>query len=414
MKIHDIIKNIAILVAAFLVTPAAFAYVCSPYMSATAGIDDGSWEFADHLVPTRIKDSRSRGADGYLSTGCDFVFGKFSLGTEFAAGISNSIFHRKSTVSFKLRFKNSFSLGLVPGYVYNGQEFFMRVMGTWEKLQFETTNPSYAGLDFNGYYPGATLGLGIVAPITPQFAIRSEYDYSYFSQISQGDQTNFKSISYRPEKEMFLMGVTYYFVPRFRLSHLKPLLQGFYLGTGFGRDLPTIMPKLSGLDQAGVVTEEPFGLKGWVNEVLAGYKVRFASRAIIGLESDASISDAFFKHSENPNDSYKYKLRQLYVLRGILGIVTSPSNDLFALGGPAYGHFIKTGGQTNSGLNFNKYFRGWQVGLGDQFALSSHLSGRLVFTYAQFRTMSSLATDGNTNRIKPLDERVVLNLIYTL
>lgn len=399
--------------AAALVAPSAWAFVCNPYLSVSAGRDLGSWRFSNELGSSDSNVDRLRGWSGNYFGGCDFVFNKFSIAAEVGGGAANSKVHIDSTNADSddyFEFHNYWAVGLVPSYSINGEQVFARIMAAWAKLQYKTDVTDQKVYRFNGYQDGGIFGVGILAPISGHFAIRNEYDHSFYSKISK--TASGSTLSWRPVQDVYTLGLTYYFESRFSHLQLSPLSHGLYFGIGGGRDLPSYYRKQ--ITSSNVVVTWRQGLHGWVAHSLLGYDFLPLGRFDFALESMASYSSAFYKEgiANNTPRSYQYYLKDMYALRAKVGVDSSASNELFVLGGGALAHFTKTGGE-RFGRNFDTYKPGWQIGLGDQFALTGHLSARLEGDYAKFESIKNVGNDGSNFRWSPTDERATMTLMYS-
>ncbi|PHQ79265.1 MAG: hypothetical protein COB66_07215 [Coxiella sp. (in: Bacteria)] len=402
-------KYLAGAVALFL-SHSASALICVPYVSVNASKLQGSWKLDDPVGGVMSKNDRLSGFGGDFFGGCDFQFGKFAVAAEFGGGVGDSRYHYDAAAASsddKYTFNHYYAIGILPSYDVNGQQLYVRIMAVWGKLRYETEIANHLAYQFNQYQSGGVFGLGILAPISSRFAIRNEYDYSYYSKVSKASGGS--TITWKPVRDSYMVGLNFYFMPRFDESQLKPLGHGFYLGLSGGRDIGSFERK----DTSANATWTQ-GINGWFGGLTTGYDHKLGSRIILGWDGQIDFSSANYKYVEhaNPTFDYNYYLRDSYALRGKFGIETSVSNELFALGGIVWGHFKKTGGE-NYGRNFNTYRPGWQVGLGDEFALSKHLSAQIEGTYAKFNSISNTGTDGGNYKWIPTDERASMSLIYT-
>lgn len=401
---------------ALTVAHSAFAVVCVPYLSAGASRDAGSWDFNNGRSGSaafKSMDDRASGWTGQLYAGCDFVFNKFALGAEFGGGLSNDEFrYRLDPTPTYRSFKNKgfFAFGVVPSYSLNGQLLYTRILATWGKLQYNTNNSSEINYQFNEYDSGGIFGFGVLAPISSRLAIKTEYDYSRYSRVSKDSAG--QRLSWKPSQDSYLMGLNFYFMPRFNENNLRSLMPGFYVGVGGGRDLVTINKRMLA---GGVYDYLSEGLTGWMGQLLTGYDFKLFRRMRLGAEARFSYSSAVYEYVE-PNSSsswsWKYRLREGYSILGKMGVDTSVSNDIYVLGGASWSKLIKSGGEAY-GNNFNKLDPGWLVGIGDQFSMTNHLSASIEGSYARYRKINIGGSSATDLRWTPSDERASVNLIYT-
>lgn len=408
------------LVLSSLMASQAYAFQAIPYVGAAFGRTDGSWKFNNARQNIISKYDRLLGFNGNFFAGYDLVFGKLALAGEVTAGTGNTRFTFDSTAANAndlFKFNNYFGFGLVPSYQINGQLLFSRVMMVWGKLQYETTITLQQQGEFSRYERGGLFGVGMLAPLSKRFALRTEYDWSLYGNVTTTASGGASMQWKRNMLDTMMMGLNYYFGDRFNTANLTRLAHGFYMGIGGSRDLPR-------LDERRITTtateDWKKGLSGLAGRVLAGFDFHphfrsSLSRVNLGVEATASYSNAEYKYTDIavPGNSYKFRMRDAYTLAGVLGVNVNPADEVFITAGGAAARFNKAGGQS-LGLNFNKYRMGYVVGIGNTMAMTSNLSLRLDGEFSQYGKINNVGQDGNSYRWRPQDERATLSLVYTV
>lgn len=412
------LKRTVLSMILFAITPFAVATGISPYVGVLGGRSVGSWKLIDREGSAQIISRRDRltGWSGYFSGGALFdVNSQFSMGMEFGYGVSNAEFAFVSTVANSndyYDFRHYYTLGLLPTVWLNGQGLYANIAASWAALKYSTTIASQLPARFKSTRVGGLVGLGVVAPITPYIALRTEYQWSRYQKITRAGTAG--QISWTPNQDTYLMGLNFYFMPQDNRIPTYPLGSDWYVGVGVGRDLPALRRRQ---DTAGRnVFYWPQGLSGALARVIGGYTFALDYGINISPEAVVSYSSAGYSDSilTNAARSFNYAMEDSYGLRTKLGICTSEANAVFGLAGGVLGHFKKTGGQ-NFGNNFNHYRLGWQIGFGDEFAITQSMALRFEGDYARFlRIKTGTAEDNSRYRWKPTDEQATLTLIYRL
>lgn len=388
-----------------------------PYVSALAGRSIGSWTdlYRTGAVATQF-DSRSdrlTGWEAYFAGGLTYdITPRFLMGLEFGYGVSNSKFEIISTAAnandFNL-FKHYYTFGVLPGIVLNGQSLYTKLMASWAELKNASLVATRRPASFKQTQAGATLGLGVVAPINGYLAIRTEYDWSEYKKVKKDGTSG--AVTFIPSQDAFLMGLNVYFIPQDTDMPMMALGEDFYVGFGGGRDLALLRRRQK---SAGVIAHWDQGLSGAVARALFGYRLEWHERWSLAPEFLASYSSASYSRSNiaNSANTFDYRLKDSYALRGKVGVNTSESNEIFALGGGTIARFEKTGGE-QFGENFDRYKWGWQVGFGDEFAIARNFSLRFEGDYSRYeRIATGIGNDGANYSWKPSDERATLTALY--
>ena len=395
----------------------AYSLSCRPYIGFGGGVNSVNWKYDNDITNVDQIDKHYAGR-GLLWTGyggCQLQFDSpLTIDLEVFGGTSNNKFYSTSSSANSDEFMdlhNNIGFSVAPGWDVYGQNVYARFGANWSRLRYDTnvnsTTPSQENFKFKKHKEGMIVGTGISGQLSSHFALRNEYDFSYYGTTTQSNAG--KRIKFSPTQDAYTLALTFYFTakPVVKAPFATPP-SGFYAGMGFGRDDVRMLRRQS------VTAFTNQGMTGESGRVIGGYDIGMTSRFKLGIEATASYSSAKFNYIKPTNSalSYRYDLKDLYTLKEKLGIKTSDTNEVLLFAGAAAGRIEKSGAGVITGNNFDKYSLGWLGGVGDQMNLTKNLAYRIEGDYIRLDRIKGIGSTGNQYQWTPKILRSSFSLIY--
>lgn len=123
---------------------------------------------------------------------------------------------------YKIREQNPWRVGfsILPGFAVDNALFYARLGAVYSKFQYNADNASVYGVSdkFDKYLWGARAGLGVLYNISANWAVRGEYDVTYYRNFNHDNTANFdvlgdikQKIRISPMSQTAMVGVMYKF-----------------------------------------------------------------------------------------------------------------------------------------------------------------------------------------------------------
>jgi len=188
---------------------------------------------------------------------------------------------------------------------------------------------------------------------------------------------------------------------------------GFYLGAGFGGGA---MVDHLVASSGGISLTDDAGGQGVLAAIYGGYDFQVTPKALVGVlaegswtgiqsQAAANVLGANATASIQPNFGFSALIRA--------GVMPTPSNLLYLVGGYSGQNFHSTGNASAAGAvaSFARddFFNGWTLGAGFETQLQAGWSAKLEYRYSQFETRS---LPGTSFVASPSLQTVRLGLTY--
>lgn len=423
------------------VSTSSLAFFCRPYVGAGFGSDPAVWKFEQALSvqgtepPNMLAGQALHGTQWSAYGGCELDFNRFLLGLEVSGGTSTSEYRYARLIgdgfgltpaaNQYLFSKVNLGISMSPGFRINYQSLYGRIGAQWTRFKYSTddtaNNPDLARFEFQRYGDGLITGLGISAPIGDYFAIRNEYDHTFYHTIRQYSGTS--QLNWMPSQDAYWLSLSFYLMgdTPIKDKNTDVLDPGAYAGAGVGRNIGRI--KQLGTSTSIGMIEQSQGLSGILGQLFLGYDWQLWQQLHLAGELGASYSSAKFSadNKDIAESYYQESMHSYYTMKARLGVKTAPSNMLFATGGVAYANFVRTDTRSvvaGSGFmvnNFDTHKWGWVVGVGDEFMLTKNLAYRIEGDFMHFEVIhgtNTVAGTGTPMKWTPYNEQATVSLVY--